>query len=209
MREFFWKHDAGVKFALLVLILLASANLLLVNQNLRVAVGGSEGGLPIPQVTSIDTCGVKCQKFVEEKITEAVATLSARPAATVRQQGGVRTSTIAVGSNFSTKNTDWTDIRGGEVTINPADYGSDLAVSWSGSLKVAHGNGRAFARLFDATNGIAVAASEISTTSADFTQAAADGLSLWSGSNVYRVQVKSLNGFEITFDGGNIKIMAR
>lgn len=74
-------------------------------------------------------------------------------------------------------------------------------------MKVAHGNGQAYARLFDVTHGIAVAGSEISTTNnSSYLRVNSGNLGLWAGRNVYRVQLKSLNSFEITYTGGRIRI---
>jgi len=39
------------------------------------------------------------------------------------------------------------------------------------------------------------------------TQVISGGLSFWAGNNLYRVQLKSLNGFEVTFGSGRIKII--
>ena len=79
--------------------------------------------------------------------------------------------------------------------------------SHEASLKVAHANGTAFARLFDVTHGIGVSGSEISTTNNAVPKLATSGnLNLWAGRNLYRVQIKSLNSFEITFSEGRIKI---
>ena len=100
------------------------------------------------------------------------------------------------------------DIEAAEVYIDlENDYGKDAKVSWEASLKVAHSNGQAFARLYDDTNKIVVLESEISTTNnADFEQTSSSNLSFWKGRNLYKVQIKSLNSFEVTYSGGRIKI---
>ena len=88
------------------------------------------------------------------------------------------------------------------------DFSQTAYVTFEASLKVADGNGQAFARLFDATHGIAVDGSEISTTNnADFKFVGTNKLNLWNGKNLYKVQLKSLNGFVITYSGGKIKIV--
>ena len=87
------------------------------------------------------------------------------------------------------------------------DYGDGAKVSWEASLKVAHGNGKAFARLWDDTNKIAVDFSELTTTdNVDFEQVTSKYLPFWRGRNLYKVQIKSLNSFEVTYSGGRIKI---
>jgi len=118
------------------------------------------------------------------------------------------TDYIPVGATFTTTATSWTDVPGGNVYIDLAnDYSSSAYVTWQASLKVAHGNGQALARLYDATNNIAVSGSEISTTSGDLTFVSSGSLPLWAGNNLYKVQVRSLNSFEVTYDSGKIKVV--
>ena len=88
------------------------------------------------------------------------------------------------------------------------DYGKSAYANWDASLKIKDGNGTAFARLYDVTNKIAVNGSEVNVTnSGNLSQTISGGLSFWAGNNLYRVQLKSLNGFEITFGGGRVKII--
>jgi len=119
-----------------------------------------------------------------------------------------QTSYIAMGDAFATSSMDWVDVPGSGVYVDLADdYGEDAMVIWSASLKVAHGNGQAYARIYDATNNITVAGSEITTTNnADYVQATSGGMALWRGRNLYKVQIRSLNGFEVSYSGGKIKI---
>ena len=146
---------------------------------------------------------------IEKLIADAIATISAVPRTiikTVTQQRG--SSYITLGSTATTTSTDWVDAEAAEVYIDlENDYGKDAKVSWQASLKVAHGNGQAFVRLYDDTNKIAVIGSELSTTNnADFEQISSANFSFWKGRNLYKVQIKSLNSFEVTYSGGRIKI---
>ena len=104
---------------------------------------------------------------------------------------------------------DWVDVTDSGVYIDlENDYGSGAKVSWETSLKVAHGNGKAYARLWDDTNKIAVDFSELSTEdNVDFTQVTSKYLPFWRGRNLYKVQIKSLNSFEVTCSGGKLKIV--
>ena len=87
------------------------------------------------------------------------------------------------------------------------DYGKSSYANWEAFLKVAHGNGTVYARLYDVTNNIAVNGSEVLITNkSDLNQVISGGLSFWAGNNLYRVQIKSLNSFEVTFGSGRIKI---
>jgi hypothetical protein len=147
---------------------------------------------------------------VNKLISDAIATISAVPKTIIQKVGIIQkqTSFISLGTTVSTTSTSWVDVEDAEVYIDlENDYGEDAKVSWEASLKVAHSNGQAFARLYDDTNKIVVLESEISTTdNADFEQASSSNLNFWKGRNLYKVQIKSLNSFEVTYSGGRIKI---
>lgn len=160
----------------------------------------------------IDECGENCQKTIDEEVARAIATISASNKVTnlPSNQSSLKgeTTYIPLSGSFTTTSTDWYDLKGVEAYIDKdAEYGKGATVSWEGSLKVAHGNGQAFARLYDATHGIGVSGSEISTTNnVDSKLVTSGNLNLWAGRNLYRVQIKSLNSFEVTYDGGRVKI---
>ncbi|KKQ37362.1 MAG: hypothetical protein US53_C0020G0015, partial [Candidatus Woesebacteria bacterium GW2011_GWA1_37_7] len=120
----------------------------------------------------------------------------------------VKTTYIPMGSSTIVTSTDWVDVPDSGVYIDlERDYGKSAKVSWEASLKVAHGNGKAFARLYDDTNKIAVDYSEITTeNNVNFKQLSSGNLPFWRGRNLYKVQLKSLNSFEITYGGGKIKV---
>lgn len=174
--------------------------------------------LPSAQVTeksealSLDSCGEECQKKIEEEVTKAIATISALPKATTSSSTTTSSKKsidyITLNGPVATTSTQWVDIPGVEVYIDLAgDYGKGAFASWEGTLKVAYGNGQAYARLFDVTNGRAVDGSEISTTgNSDYKLVTSGNISLWAGNNLYRLQLKSLNSLEVTFFTGRIKI---
>jgi len=158
----------------------------------------------------IDGCGDACKDEIERLVSQAVATLSAKTNVTnvVNTSATSGTTYIPMGSTFSTFATDWTDVADSGIYIDlEKDYGKSAKVSWGTSLKVAHANGKAFARLFDDTNKIAVDFSEISTeNNSTYKQVSSGNLPLWRGRNLYKVQIKSLNSFEITYSVGRIKV---
>jgi hypothetical protein len=146
-------------------------------------------------------------------LNQSLATISAIPAPTTTiisstPSPSQQTSYITMGNTYATTSMTWVDVPGSEVYIDLLnDYSQDAYITWSASLKVAHANGQAFARLYDATNKIAVAGSEITTTNnATYTQKTSGQLALWRGNNLYRVQIKSLNSFEVAISGGKLKI---
>ena len=160
-----------------------------------------------------NTCSDECKKEIEEKISQAMATVSATKnvpgVKTPVAQKGTEVTYIPLAGPITTTSTNWVDAVGTDVYIDLAsDYGSGAKVTWEAFLKIAHSNGQAFARLFDVTHGIVVQGSEISLTNTDVsTQVPSANLNLWSGRNLYRVQIKSLNSFEVTFGSGRIKII--
>lgn len=165
-----------------------------------------------------DTCGPNCQTQIEDAVGRATASLSGsartplpRPTATAVPTAAPKTQTsyIPLAGPITTTSTDWVDAPGTDTSIDLVnDYGSGTKISWDAFLSVANSNGQAFARLFDVTHGIAVDNSVISVTdNSALTQVTSGYLNLWSGRNTYRVQIKSLNSFTVTFGSGRMKIV--
>jgi hypothetical protein len=169
------------------------------------------------KVSYLDGCGEECKKEIKKVVSESTTT-TIKPTEVPKA-----TAAAPISSNVSTKkevsyipitgpitstSSSWYDAPGTDFYLNlSGDYGKNATVTWDAFLKVAHGNGTAYARLFDVTHGIAVNGSEVAVTDkADLTQVTSGGLSFWSGNNLYRVQIKSLNTFEITFGSGRLKI---
>lgn len=158
-------------------------------------------------------CDEECQSIIASEVGRAVATFSANTKDTiinVAKENVVKpqTSYIPLDGSGSTTSTDWVDAKGVDVSFDLAkDYAPGAKVAWEASLRVANANGVAYARLFDATHGIAVDGSEISiTNSADYQRVSSGNLNLWAGRNVYKVQIKSLNSFNVDYTGGKIRI---
>jgi len=166
-------------------------------------------------ITTLDlgnNCSDNCKKEIEDKVSQAISTVSATktsvPSNIVVPKTETKIAYIPLSGPITSTSTGWVDAVGTDVYIDLTnDYGKNAKVSWEAFLKVAYGNGQAFARLFDATHGIGVDGSEVSLISTEAsTQVSSGNLNLWSGRNLYRVQIKSLNSFEVTFGSGRIKI---
>ena len=158
-------------------------------------------------------CGEGCKEEIAKEVSKAVATLSGTKVNTVIREvqapsSSVNTTYIGLGTIFTTTSTSWVDVPDSAVYVDlEKDYGLGATVSWEAQLKVAHGNGKAFARLFDDTNKIAVDFSELSTeNNVSYKQVSSGNLPFWKGRNLYKVQVKSLNSFEVTYSSGRIKV---
>jgi hypothetical protein len=165
----------------------------------------------------VDQCGDLCKKQIADSINSALSTTSATtkelvktvtvtPAPTVKKS---QTAYIPIAGPITTTSSDWYDAPGTDFYLDyNTDYGSKAYANWEAFLKVADGNGTVYARLYDVTNKIGVNGSEVSISNkGDLTQVISGGLSFWSGNNQYRVQLKSLNKFEVTFGSGRIKII--
>lgn len=118
------------------------------------------------------------------------------------------TTYIPFSGPFSTTNTDWTNVPGAQAYVDlKNNYSASAYVTFEASIR-ATGGGEIHARLFDSTHGIAVDGSEVSTTDSSSSILVSSGkLNLWSGNNLYNVQIKSLNSFNVTFDSGRIKLV--
>ena len=166
------------------------------------------------QTVSTNTgCDASCQKTITDEVSKAIATISATEKNNIVATGTGATpspqvSYIPLDGTFSTTSTGWADAYGIEASFDLAkDYPTGAKVSWEASLRVSNANGEAFARLFDVTHSIAVDGSEISVSNnANYQRISSGNLNLWSGRNVYRVQVKSLNSLDVDYTGGKIRI---
>lgn len=161
-----------------------------------------------PQVVT-QSCTELCVEEINEIVAEAIKSVPRSVETKVVEVGTISGSTVYVplgGVTAVETSTDWVDVKGTDTYVNAkVDYGEGAKFSWEAFLKVAHGNGQAFARLYDDTNKIAVNGGELTTINNEAYQLVSSGnLNLWSGRNLYKVQVKSLNSFEVTYSGGRI-----
>lgn len=174
---------------------------------------------PISSTTSAtpDSCGTVCQQTIDEKISQAMATVSGKEAikeTKVAEKAPKETSQakviyIPLGGSGSTASTSWADVGNAEVYFNIDDYQNVDRIYFEGFIRVKNGNGKAFARLYDVTHSIGVQGSDIETNNENFTLVESGTLSFWRGKNLYRIQVKSLNGYDAYIDSGRIKIILK
>jgi hypothetical protein len=159
-------------------------------------------------------CDETCKTEIDKAVSAAIAKITITPAPTTAQKQAITTNSTAKQTTYvslgsgSTVNSDWETLDDSAVVMDlKNDYSSSATVSWEASLKVANGNGTAYARLYDATHNIAVDGSEFSVAeSSSFIQRTSKNLPFWNGRNTYKVQIKSLNGYEVTVSGGRLKI---
>ena len=175
---------------------------------------------PTPSLSpaTSDSCGTVCQQTIDEKISQAIATLSGKET-TKESKTAEKTTTpkpsqpqviyIPLGGGGSTISRDWADVGNAEVYLDVNDYPNLEKAYFEGFIKVKHGNGKAFARLYDVNHSIGVQGSDIESASENFTLVESGTLNFWQGKNLYRIQIKSLNGYEASIDSGRIKIILK
>lgn len=201
---------------ILTLILSGSVVWLFAFQNPKeVVIPDSQDGAS--EVRYVDKCGEDCQLQIDQKISESISTISGGTKEIVKTvtitpvptKTKAQTAYIPIVGPITTTSSDWYDAPGTEFYLDyNTDYGKAAYADWQAFLKVANGNGTAYARLYDITNKIGVDGSEVSVTNkGDLTQVISGRLNFWSGNNQYRVQIKSLNKFEVTFGSGRVKII--
>lgn len=158
-------------------------------------------------------CDEACQKEIADQVSRAIATLSASSKVSTVKNIPVSTSKpqdmyIQISGSGSTQNAGWTDVVGTDFSFDVTqDFDKGASFAWEGFLRVANANGTAFARIYDVTHGIGVDGSQIYVVNkADFTRANSINMKFWAGRNTYRVQIKSLNTFNVDYMGGKIRV---
>ncbi len=158
-------------------------------------------------------CDADCKKQIAEEVSKALASNSASQKVQTVVSGKTATpkpqdSYIQISGTGSTQNPGWTDVPGSDFSFDvDKDFGKEAHFAWEGFLRVKDANGTAYARIFDATHGIGVDGSEISVSNvSEYTRANSTNMNFWAGRNVYRVQIKSLNTFNVEYTGGKIRV---
>lgn len=148
------------------------------------------------------------KEVVEELLASTsaqVAPASSLPPSTTKKS--LQVTFIPISQSGATTSTEWQDISGSDFYVALVDYGTPKSVTFEANLKSANGSGPAYARLYNVTSGVAVSGSEVSSSSTSYTLKSSGGLNLWSGNNLYRVQIKSHDSQEASFGNGRIKIL--
>ncbi len=101
---------------------------------------------------------------------------------------------------------DWVTVTTQEFTIDPADYPGYQSMQFEVNLRIYQGNGKAYARLLNNTDGTAMQNSEVSTTSQDYNWVSSATFVLPSGKKAYRMQLKSSTSYEAGVQNARIKV---
>ena len=116
------------------------------------------------------------------------------------------TSYMPIPGSGSILSYDWINLSGTEFYFNPADFPGFTDVRFEANMQLFNGNGLAFLRLFDVTNGIEIWGSQIQTDSQNSTVVVSDSVQFRPGNNLVVVQAKSLTADTTVFNSGRLKI---
>lgn len=112
---------------------------------------------------------------------------------------------IPIAATGSTQNSDWTDISGTTVSIDPADYPGYTSMQFEANIQIFQ-TGTAYARV-GSSDGTSVLASEISTSSTSYTYISSGKFNLPSGKKNYLLQLKSqITGYASSIQNARIKV---
>lgn len=166
------------------------------------------GQLPMTNETQ-GNCESDCKQEIEKVVADAFSKISITPiVTTVHTTNSTKQTTYVSLGSGSTMSQDWYTLEDSAIVMDlENDYSKTATVSWEASLKVSNGNGTVYTRLYDATHNIAVDGSEFSTENNQvYKHISSKNLPFWKGRNTYKVQIKSLNGFEVYISGARLKI---
>jgi len=114
---------------------------------------------------------------------------------------------IPIPGTGQTLSNQWVDLTGTEFYLAKQDFPGLKEAYFEANLKLLNGNGTAYLRLFDVTNGIEIWGSQVETSSQVDTMVSSSKLTLRSGNNLIRVQAKSLTADTTIYTSGRLKLI--
>ncbi len=184
------RENFNYKLLFVLIFLFLSENYLFLNYSFQKRQHDQQRVLAAYSAADAESCNLACQKLIDEKINKALTNLNK----TSKTTAAKTTAFIPLGSGGSSIERDWVVVEGSDFNFDLKDYSSAAKVYWQGNLKVRDLNSRCYARLYDKTHFRTVDFSEQSTNKTDFENLTSQALSIWTGSNAYRLEIKSLNG---------------
>lgn len=153
--------------------------------------------------TSTATSVSSSSKSIESRLN-TLETLVASLQTRINQQSGTTTTTttsssskqptayIPLGDGGSSTKTDWTTSDTMQIEIDTSSYPNYTNMQLEARINVKEGSGRAYARLYNSTDSIAITTSEVSTTSYTPTWVTSSTFTLTPGKKTYKFQLKTL-----------------
>lgn len=113
---------------------------------------------------------------------------------------------IPLGSGGQWNDQNWFALTSYEASIDPAEYEGYLSMQLEVNMRLVQAAGKAYARLYNVTDGSEIASSEVSTESDKSVLLTSTSFKLPAGRKTYRLQVKSTYGFNIELQTARIKV---
>lgn len=160
---------------------------------------------PLPDFqTEIDLINTRLKQL--EKPLETAPTSLPSPKFSNQSLSNSVTYVPIPGSGSVLSNT-WTNLPGTEFYFNQSDFPKLKEAYFEANFNLLNGNGQAFLRLFDATNGIEIWGSEIKATGQQSVAVISPKITLRPGNNLLRVQAKSLTADTTVYHSGRLKLV--
>lgn len=135
-------------------------------------------------------------KILESSIanlSSRITSLESAPKTTQTSSSSQKTPVyIPINSGGSIDSTTYSNLTSGTITLNSTDYPGYTNMYLIVNLAVSVGQGKAYARLVNTSNSLAILVSEVSTSSYSTVSLTSPAFQLPSGSNTYTVQLKTL-----------------
>lgn len=164
---------------------------------------------PSPKAEATDTglaSKVTSLEVAVADLKSRISTLEKKPASTTTTQSSGTSKVpvyIPLGSGGSNSNTNWADMPGYEISIDPAEYDEYTSMKLEVNMRLNASGGNAMVRL-TSSDGTAIS-SELSTPQTVYNLNTSTGFKL-SSKKTYKLQVKSTAGHEMFIQDARIKV---
>lgn len=164
-----------------------------------------------PEIVEKDTCGPNCQRMIEQKVQEALASLASpspgqAPAPIAARVA--RESYVPLGSGLTTKST-WDNLPATETWIDTSSYGTITDVTFIAGLRNPTKNGEVEVQLYNVTDGHPVWRSHLVMTGNTSQTLTSGPIQLDNGKKLYRVQLKSTLSYDVYLDSAKLRIVGQ
>ncbi len=155
------------------------------------------------------SCPTSCLSLIQEatKGSKTGASNLTGPADQVSQSSQTHETYIPLGTGTTSKS-EWEDITASDTTLDPSNYGSIKEARFIASLKNTTQNGQVEAQLYNVTDKHPVWNSQVIMNGPVTQTITSPVITLDSGNKLYRVQLKSTLGYQVSLDNAKIKIIS-
>lgn len=152
----------------------------------------------------VDSCGDACKTEIKKAVSEGLTIQKAPSGKSI--QASAKEYYIPLGAGY-VSSSDWFDVPGLQASIDGSAYGKIKTSTFEVSVRVPTGNETAEVRLYNITAAHPVWNSNVMFTGGGNTQfLASSPISIDSGSNLYKVQMKTQLSYPAYIDQSRIHI---